>query len=263
MMNILPLESVDALRVLRRKAAWIDEHLVARESVPIGHAPLDAVMGGGLMRGRLHELFAADSTDNGSAAGFTAMLACRVSQPGAPLFWLREETAERQGHLHAPGLAEIGIDPARLVMIILPDPVALLRAAVDVVRCTSIGAAVIELWRNPRALDLTASRRLALAAETSGVTPLLLRADAQPGPSAAQTRWSIHAAPSPALEAEAPGGPAFFVELLRQRGRPAGGGWHLEWDRDRGCFREPSLSGALVSDDVGRSLDSDARRYAG
>ncbi|WP_236547829.1 ImuA family protein [Sphingomonas sp. AX6] len=236
---------------------------MTRASASLGHAPLDAVMGGGLMRGRLHELFAAEPTDNGSAAGFTAMLACLASQPGAPLFWLREETVERQGHLHAPGLAEIGIDPARLVLIVLPDPVALLRAAVDVVRCTSVGAAVIELWRNPRALDLTASRRLALAAETSGVTPLLLRADAQPGPSAAQTRWSIHAAPSTALEAGAPGGPAFMVELLRQRGRPGGGCWHLEWDRDRGCFREPPLSGAVVSDADQRSLAREAQRSAG
>src|SRR5690606_27532876 len=136
----------------------------------------------GLMRGRLHELFAAEPADKASAAGFTAMLARLVSSAETPLFWLREEAAERQHCLHAPGLAEIGIDPRWLVLVVLPDPVALLRAAAEVVRCTSVGAAVIELWRSPRALDLTASRRLALAAERSGVTALLLRAEAEPGP---------------------------------------------------------------------------------
>ncbi|HZF45231.1 MAG TPA: hypothetical protein VEZ26_02770, partial [Sphingomonadaceae bacterium] len=91
-------------------------------------------------------------------------------------------------------------------------------------------------------------------AEASGVTPLLLRIEAEPGPSAAQTRWSVSAAPSRALEAEAPGRPAFKVELLRQRGRPDGGFWHLEWDRDRASFDAAPLSGAMVSPASGGSL---------
>lgn len=236
---------------------------MAEPSASLGSAGLDAAIGGGLVRGRLHELFASEWADNGSAAGFAAILARLVSQAGAPLFWLREETAERQGCLHAPGLAEIGINPGRLTLVVLPDAVTLLRAAVDVIRCAAVGAVVIELWRSPRVLDLTASRRLALAAETSGVTALLLRAEAEPGPSAAQTRWSIHAAPSIAMEAGAPGRPAFVARLLRQRGRPDGGCWHLEWDRDRGRFHEAALSGAVVSVDPGRSLAGDARRRAG
>lgn len=236
---------------------------MSRAISPLGYARLDAAIGGGLARGRLHELFAAESTDTGSAVGFTALLAQLVIRTESPLFWLREEMAERQGSLHAPGLAEIGIDPGRLVMVVPPDPVALLRAAADVVRCASVGAVVIELWRSPRALDLTASRRLALAAEASGVTALLLRVEAEPGPSAAQTRWSIRAAPSIALEADAPGRPAFMVELLRQRGRPDGGSWHLEWDRDRGCFHDATLSGAVVPTASDRSMESSAQVRAG
>ena len=232
-------------------------------SAPLGYAGLDAAIGGGLVRGRLHEVFAREPADGCGAAGFAAMLACLAGQGDAPLFWLREEAAERQGVLHAPGLAEIGVDPGRMVLVVTPDPVALLRAAVDVVRCASVGAAVIELWRRPRALDLTASRRLALAAEASGVTPLLLRIAAEPGPSAAQTRWSVHAAPSDAIEAGAPGPPAFVVRLLRQRGRPDGDAWHLEWDRDRACFRGQALSGAVVSAASGRSPASHARLRVG
>lgn len=262
MKNILPIESAGGLCALRKKIAGIEKQRETRAPAPFGYAGLDAAIGGGLVLGRLHELFAMESPDNGSAAGFTAMLAAHASNVGTPLFWLREETA-RQGFLHAPGLAEIGIDPGRLVLVVLPDPVALLRAAVDVIRCTSVGAVVVEVRRNPRVLDLTASRRLALAAETSGVTTLLLRIEAEPGPSAAQTRWSVRAAPSAALEADAPGGPAFTVELLRQRGRPDGGCWQLEWDRDRASFREPALSGAVVSPASDRSLARDAWLRAG
>lgn len=229
----------------------------------LGQAQLDEAIGGGLQHGRLHEIFARNLADNGSATGFIAGLASLLGKSERPLFWLREEAAERRARLHAPGLAEMGLDPARMVLAVLPDAMALLRAAVDVVRSPSVCVAVIELWQRPRALDLTASRRLALAAETSGVTILLLRVEAEPAPSAAQTRWSVQATPSTALEGGAPGNPAFIVELLRQRGRPDGGAWRLEWDRDRTCFSGSTLSGAMVSPASGQSLENAERRRAG
>lgn len=214
---------------------------------PLGVDSLDRALGGGLALGRLHELFAAEPADGPAATGFAAMLARLALPPTAPLLWLRQEEAERSGGgLSASGLVQIGIDPARLVLLVLPDPVTLLRAAADVVRCASVGAAVIELWKQPRALDLTASRRLAVAAEESGVTALMVRVDAEPAPSAAHTRWRVASAPSVALEADAPGHPALAIELLRQRGRPDGGHWRLEWHREQARFGEAPLLGAVV-----------------
>jgi protein ImuA len=247
------IESVDPLCALRNSIARIEGQRPVDGPLraPLGIDSLDRALGGGIARGRLHELFAGEPGDGASAAGFAAMLACLSLPPGAPLLWLRMEDAEaRGGRLHAPGLAHIGIDPARLVLLALPDPVMLLRAAADVVRCPAVGAAVIELWQAPRALDLTASRRLAVAAEESGVTTLMLRVAADPAPSAAQTRWQVSAAPSLALEANAPGHPAFDIALLRQRGRPDGGRWRLEWHREQARFAEPAdaatLPGAVV-----------------
>ncbi len=260
MKNKYSVESVDTLCVLRRKITRVENRKGGWIPASLGFAQLDSALGGGLARGQLHEVFAREPADSGSAAGFTAILAYLVSQGSAPLFWLREEAAERQAFLHAAGLAEIGIDPGRIVLILLADPVALLRAAVDVLRCASVGAVVIELWRQPRTLDLTASRRLVLAAEASGVTPLLLRIAAQPGTSAAQTRWSIRSAPSMGLEADAPGNPAFIAELLRQRGRPDGGRWHLEWDRDRARFDDATLSGVVVPPAASGPLAEDGWR---
>ena len=212
------------------------------DRVSLGPA-IDARIGGGLARGRLHEVVAADGADAAAAAGFAAMLARRIAIDGRhPLVWLR--LADAHGALYPPGLAEVGIDPARVLLVLAPDAEALLRAAGDVVRCSAVGTAVVELWRDPRRIDLTDGRRLMLAAEASGTTPVLLRIAVEPIPCAAQTRWAVCAAPSTPLAADAPGGPALTLELLRQRGGPAGFAWRVEWDRDQTEFRAQFRSAA-------------------
>jgi len=243
-------DSADQLARIRQRIARIEQRLAgtpdrssalpasglsADTRLTLGPEEIDGLLGGGLRRAALHELFAAEPGDAGSAAGFAAMLGCRSN---GPLVWLRCDGAERAaGRLHPPGLGAIGLDPARLVLALLPDPLALLRAALDVLRCAETGLAVIELWQAPPRLDLTATRRLARAAAGSGATALLLRIDAVPMPSAADTRWQVAAAPSRPHGAAAPGSPALSLTLLRQRGGPAGQQWDLEWDRDDAEFR--------------------------
>jgi protein ImuA len=246
-------ESVDQLARLRRRIAGIarGECAVASGLFATGHEALDAALGGGLSRGRLHELFAAEADDAASAAGLAAMLALRVatlcSGAEAPILWLKSDEAERRsGRLHVPGLVELGGKAGALVLAIAPDSKALLRAAADAARSPGLGALVVECWGKCPALDLTASRRLSLAAEQSGVTLLLLRQEAVPSPSAADTRWKVAAAESRAIEANAPGPPRFEIELLRRRAGPSGMRWRLEWDRDQLAFREPALFGAVV-----------------
>jgi len=243
-------ESVDHLAMLRRNLASITGggRLSRDKRIATGLETLDAALGGGLARGRVHELFAAEGDNGASAAGFAAMLTLRTIGGQAPIFWLRTDEAERRGGtLHAPGLAELGGDPDALVLGIAPDTKALLRSAADAARCTGLRALVVECWGKCPALDLTASRRLALAAEQSGVTLFLLRLEAEPNPSAADTRWAVSAAPSQMLEANAPGPPMFEIQLLRRRAGPSGMRWRLEWDRDRLSFRDPALPGAVVS----------------
>ena len=78
-------------------------------------------------------------------------------------------------------------------------------------------------------LTLTASRRLQLAAEKSGVTAFAIRRPRRPdmaeldAPIAAETRWRIAALPSPPALAAAPGTPG----LARTR-------WQLDLVRCRG-----------------------------
>lgn len=214
----------------------------AEGCVPLGAPALDTALGGGLARGRLHEVFARSPADSVAAAGFSAMLAIRV--PGE-IIWLRQARTARSVP-YPPGLAEIGLDPARLVLVTLPDVTALLRAAADAVRCPGVGVVMVSVAGNPRLLDLTATRRLALAAERTGATVLLTRVAAKENPSAARTRWRVAAAPSAPLAGMAPGAPlagmapgapTLRLELPRRRGGPPAGPWVMEWDRAERCLR--------------------------
>ncbi len=224
------------------------------DRVSLGDAGVDARLSGGLLRAALHEVFTETAEDASAAAGFALIVAARAcgvakSVPAKPMLWVREERATRAcGRLYALGLAGLGIDPAQLTTVHAIDERAALRAGADAVKCGALGVVIIEIYGPARLLDLTGSRRLALAAAQSGVMVLLLRVRAEPEPSAAHTRWQVAAAPSTPLAANAPGQPAFHVRLLRHRGGIAGFETRLEWDCDtRRCIETP-LSGGLSAD---------------
>jgi len=202
--------------------------------VALGIPKLDDALGGGLAAARLHELWPAQTEDMPSATAFALLLALKAAGARGTIVWVEQQA--RQGQLYPPGLAELGIDPARILFVNAPDEKSLLRAAGDVVRSPAPGATVIAPAGPARLLDLTASRRLTLFAEASGTTAILLRTADPHAPSAATTRWRLAAARSRALDANAPGSPAFALDLLRQRGGAPSYGWTLEWDRDRAAF---------------------------
>jgi protein ImuA len=205
--------------------------------VTFGAAAIDTRLRGGLLRGGLHEFFAAEGADGSTATGFAAMLAVRATGDHQPLLWVREDRGVRNGGaLYAPGLLDLGCDPERIIIVTAADTLSLLRAGADSVRCGQAGVVVLEPWGQAAALDLTASRRLAMAAAAAGVFTLVVRVDAVPVPSAAHSRWQVAAAPSPPLAANAPGHPAFDINLLRHRGGIAGFETRLEWNRDARHF---------------------------
>jgi protein ImuA len=222
--------------------------------VALGAPAVDGWLGGGLARGSLHELFAAAPADAAALAGCAAGLACRAAD-GASMVWVRQGRVETEaGGLAAAGLAELGLAPDALLLVRARDVTAVLRAGLAALRCAALGAVIVEPWGAPRALDLTATRRLSLAAAASGVPCLLLRLAAEPRPSAAATRWRVAAAPSRPLAAHAPGPPAFELTLLRHRAGLAGRSWRLEWDRDAHAFRDlPPPSGAVAALPSGRA----------
>jgi protein ImuA len=203
----------------------------------LGLAAVDARLGGGLAVAALHELYGQTDADASSVAAFALLLAQRCGRPG-PILWLREDRAARHDRPYGLGLVDLGLDPARLVLVQAPDTLALLRAGAEAVACAALAVVLIEPYGRATAFDLTASRRFMLAAARSGVLALALRSG-DPVPSAAQSRWQIAAAPSSALAADAPGAPAFAVTLLRHRSGIAGFSTRMEWDRDSASFTAP------------------------
>lgn len=152
------------------------------------------------------------------------------------MLWIVQDfSAIEHGAPSPNGLAELGIDPARLFVLRAADASDALRAGVDALSCSGLGAVIMELIGNPKVLDLVVSRRLVLAAQNKNVTAFLLRHDAASGPSAAQTRWQIRSRPSAVTHEW--GMPRFDAELVRNR-QGETGHWVMEWSCDDGVFRK-------------------------
>ena len=156
------------------------------DAVPLGLPAIDAALpGGGLAAGVVHEV-------TGSAAGgFVAMLAGRFT---GPVLWC--VMARSRTELYGPGLAAFGLDTRRLVIARCASRQDMLWAMEEGLRDPALAVVVGE---PDRAIALTASRRLQLAAETGGVTGLVLRRGAEEGalaPSALFSRWQADSLPA-------------------------------------------------------------------
>jgi protein ImuA len=237
----------NTLASLRGSIERIETHgdVHALNMVALGHGSADAMLCGGLARAAVHEVFA-EGHQGAAATGFLAGIAGRMA-PRKPLVWVRQDFAEiESGALSPNGLAELGLDPRLLVTVRAADVETALRTTADALACDALGAVVLETFGEARQLDLVASRKLTLAAQSSGVTALLLRVGATPAPSTAETRWIVRAAHSPPASSSmltAPwsawGAPVFDAQLVRNRHGPVGR-WIMEWKCDECQFSEPS-----------------------
>jgi protein ImuA len=188
--------------------------------LPFGSPALDAALpGGGLARGALHEILGAggDEEDAAASAAFAAGILARLAGDGAVLWCLAA------GDLYGAGLAASGLGVADLVVARGRSDADILWAMEEGLRAPGLAAVIGEVG----VLDATASRRLQLAAEASGVTALALRrwrtaaaaARHRALPTAAATRWRVAAAPSRPEEGEpGVGRVRWRLDLLRCRG---------------------------------------------
>ncbi|HEY1612626.1 MAG TPA: hypothetical protein VGF97_02895 [Rhizomicrobium sp.] len=218
--------------------------------VPLGHVAADACLKGGLRTGALHEIFSAAPGHEAAATGFAATLASRLGG-NRRLLWVRQDFSGLEfGEISATGFLEFGIDPSRLLLFRAADVASGLRAAADALTCAALGAVVIEIPRTPKRLDLVTSRRLTLACAQNGVSALLLRFEADPDASAAETRWLVGAGHSSAGNKNNNnkdwGYPRFDAALTRNR-HGTTGHWAMEWNCDRGRFNETADHRAVVS----------------
>jgi protein ImuA len=216
---------------------------------PLGHGAADAVLRGGLACGALHEVFPGDAS--AAASGFTLGLAQRV-RGHKRLLWVRQDFAALEhAEISPTGLAELGVDPARVLLLRAANAEDALRAGADALNCAALGAVIVEIPGNPKVLDLVASRRFALGAQAKGVTVFLLRPAAEPEPGAAETRWRIRSLPS--RDHDDWGAPRFDVELTRNRHGELGR-WAMEWCCDERAFNPAADSRAVAAAPAGRTL---------
>ena len=181
----------------------------------------------------LAELFAASPRD----AGWAGFLLGQIDHQ-RPLLWVQERMAILEsGRVHPPGLAAPGKEFGDLIHVEARDARAALWAMEEGLRCAAIGAVIGEIWGDPAALDFTATRRLAVAAERHGVAAYLIRLGGSANLSGARLRWQVASAPSLVhpLNPRAPGAAAWACDLFRARGATPGtwtvahepGGFHL------------------------------------
>jgi protein ImuA len=191
--------------------------------LPFGIAAIDTMLGGGLMRGALHEIAASAESHSAAATGFALGLAALT--PSFRLLWIAEEMARiESGGPHGAGLDAFGLAPERLVTVSVTHRRDLLWGMEEALRCRAVGVVIGEMRAGK--IDEIAVRRLSLAAGESGVLALLLRAAPPADSSTAATRWIVGAASS--AIAHGPGAPRFAAHLVRNRRGPVGS-WILEW----------------------------------
>jgi len=185
----------------------------------LGVPTVDAALGGGLMRGALHEIAAAGEAHVATAAGF-ALAVANLSWPGLSrpsrlgrhcvpdrdarpkaghdrqnIVWIAEDMAlAESGAPYGPGLEACGLPPEHLLTVAAARACDLLWAMEEALRCRAVAAVIGEVRHG--AVDRVAVRRLSLAAATSGALALLLRSSPPQDASTAATRWVVGAAPS-------------------------------------------------------------------
>jgi protein ImuA len=210
----------DRLAALRAEVRAIESagSKAERECLPFEVDALDArLAGGGLAIGALHEITGAKPglSDDAAATLFLAGIAARLD--GIVLWAL----ARRD--LFAPGLAQAGLSPDRLIYAECGRDEDVLAVMEEGLRHGGLAAVIGEIGR----VTMASTRRLQLAAEEGGTTALMLKRWRKPAedplglPSAAVTRWRIACAPSHKLPVAGVGRARWHVELARQRGGQA------------------------------------------
>ena len=166
---------------------------------------------------------------DGGAAGF----ALAQVPPRGRVLWVQERIVSLEtGRPFGRGGERFGCAMDRLLLACARNVRDLLWTMEEGLRCNSITAIIGEIRGNPKALDFTASKRLAMRAERQGVSVFLLRYSALADLSAARRRWTVRSAPSAQqpYDTKAPGAPRWHTELFRARDiRP--GTWTVEYDR--------------------------------
>ena len=181
----------------------------------------DAFPNGSFPLGAMHEFISPGFEQAAATGGFIAGLLAALMRNGGVSVWISSSRT-----LFPPALKAFDIEPDRIIFIDLKKEKDVLWSMEEALKCGGIASVIGEIQE----ISFTASRRLQLAVEQSGVTGFILRRSPRNlNTIACISRWNISSLPS-VLEDGMPGVgfPRWNVELLKIRnGRP--GSWEMEW----------------------------------
>ena len=195
----------------------------------------------------LHEICPQDYLDTPSAlavqTGFFSQ-ALRRQNRARPIVWVRRTGGRSQdfGQPYPLALRQWGLPPDRILLVEASETVDTLWAMEEALNA---GAWLMGEIGSEHRYDLTASKRLHMAAQAHGALALILRSHDRVQPSAALTRWRISARPSPAeawrgaTGLPGMGAPCFRAQLERARGGPPRS-FDIEWKHAAFHVLEPA-----------------------
>jgi len=169
---------------------------------------------GGLSAGCIHEV---KGTSLANAIAFSAVLSSRLAGEHGNILYIAPDRS-----LHPLGLLPCGVKLDRFLYVSAKRRQDLAWAVMEALRCPQVSSVMALIG----GLDLTESRRLQLAAESSGATGFLLGHAVSAPIASPITRWKISSAAGKASQRFEH--PLWELDLLYCRGgRP--GKWILEW----------------------------------
>lgn len=189
--------SIDSLRARIRAMERL-------KPAPPDDVPVHPAIGRAVAPACLHQVVGEAAPATAFAAGIAGRLVARLNRP---VLW-----ALTADDLHVPGLARFGLAPADVILATGGDATDVLWTMEEALKCTGLACVVGEV----AALDLTAGRRLQLAAEAGGTTGLILHPPLSSAANAGTTRWRVTALPEC----------RWRVELERSR-NGLGGRWEV------------------------------------
>jgi protein ImuA len=206
------MRSTTILDQLRAQIAKIEGIETRYAAIPFGIDAIDRRLPArGLAGGALHEVAGSRALCDDAAA--TVFLAGILARIAGPVFWCL-----RWRDLFAPALDLAGLHPDRVIHVEAGSDTNVLLAMEECLRAPGLAGVVGEVGK----ISTTASKRLQLAAEVSGVPAFVFRRASDPHVqaegTAAVTRWRVSAAPSEPLDIPSLGRARWKLALERVRG---------------------------------------------
>jgi protein ImuA len=176
----------------------------------------------------LHEVRPDSYQHGAAAAGFMCALGAMAAQRPGAIVWIAQHARSLDfGLPYGPGLARMGLDPGR-VLLVRPDGDAQALWAAEQCAQTAGVAAVLACFTDR--IGLTPARRLHLAASGGRVFLGVLRPAGQPPLGPAITRWRIAGATGAGAPPSQWAIPRWRAGLDRRRDGPPLFDSILEWD---------------------------------